>query len=65
MNNRRYDISCSVGAREEFAASFITQLMAWAFKMSTTPEKNSIAYCKRENARNEFDYLLGISCTSR
>ena len=61
----RYDIVALSRPQRSLPHPLLLSSWRGYLKMSTTPEKNSIAYCKRENARNEVGYLLGISCTSR
>ena len=65
LNNCRYDTSYSMGARNEFATSFIISWWRGFLEISTTPEKIVLQKCKRENPGNEVCYSLGISCTGR
>ena len=72
INNCRYDKSYSVGAGEQFAASFIMSRWCGYLQMSTTPEKIVLHNARererereRESDGNEVGYLLGVSCISQ
>ena len=65
VNNCRYDKSYSMGARNEFATSFIINWWCGYLEISTTSKKTVLQKCKREKPGNEVCYSLGISCTSR